>query len=425
MTVAAVRLETGVAFLTGMELSGALTQEQRSALAESGLDPVSKGGPVAGPYFRADAIDHGTRVLPTGFAAPTERQIATLLASIPAIDGWEVASADVAVHDYGVATIVLTWLLHNSNITGIDDLKSVLPLINDATFTALQPLAADVVSRLDSALGNSESAAGIAGLLDGVRDTVPRPGQLLWIWDHLVVEAPVGGDHTVVAVKVADALCPNDHGLLVHRDHTFAPGVGVSITCSAADLGHDGVALSRVLPQQDAWWTLMWALDRALLQLQDESHCGLRYASLEELAFRARQIASVTGRVRHLRTRVDSLLVSAGARELAAWHSLAEPWFLDVRANSVERKLDALAQSYRDVVEESKRRKADQIALMVYIFTAVSVVASVISVTQYAQGDQAGGLGVRLLILIVSIFAALGAVASTLRAQRLRHPARG
>lgn len=416
-------IETGVAFLTGVEIAEHRRMALRSLLLEAGLVPLDAPATVSGTYYRSDSEDHGSAVLPSGLAScrPELLEDAVADAGVP---GWSARGGELTLHDYGVGTATLVWTPDAPLVGAPEVLHPAVRTIVDATADLLAGPARSATGALTAAAARQQAGDGVRALLESAAELLPAPGAVLWVWTHIRCVAPGDVDHLEAATAVASEMCPNDFVTLRHRDHTFASGVAVSVTCSRPGHEPDGGVLSRIIPRQDAWWTLLWALDRSLLILQRDVDTAVRDLDARALAERARLIERVRARISLLRSRVDSVLVSAGARELAVWRSLAEPWFLDVRTASVERKLDALHSSYQAVLEEGVRRRTEQVSTMIYVFTAVSVVASIVAVVQYAQGDADGQLELRIGVLVVCVLAAVGAVMSTLRVRQLRREAR-
>ncbi len=414
------RIEAGVAFLTGIECPYPCSAEDQQRLISHDLVPLAGGSGPGSLYFTTDAAEHGTDVVPSAFATVPDAVIDTSLRASTGVDGWTPVQASIQLHDFGVGVAVVTW--EPTRALGVDDAKdtAVIERLAHETEEIVRPLLDGSMDRLKACFPGTPRRDGVVSLLKSVEDQLPAFGRTLWVWSHLRMTVPAGVEHRIIGEQVASHVCPNDYTVLTHRDHTYATGVSVSVTCSSAGQFDDGVTLSRILPRQDAWWALVWALDRALLALQQDLDGASTTGSIASMVSRAQQIETVTARVQLLRSRIDSVLVNAGARDLAVWQSLAASWHLDLRIEVAQRKLLFLQNSYQSVLRETSRRRADQVSLMVYIFTAVSVIASAVAVVQYAQGAEAAGTTSRAMVLGICVLAAIAAVASTLRARRLR-----
>lgn len=415
-----LRIETGVTFLTGLECSTPCSPEDQRRLVENGLVPLQGSQPGTALYFTTSVPVHGTDVAPSAFATVSREAVDSALAAVPTTRGWEAVDVAIALHDFGLGTAVVTWLPRPGHDVSQETELDVSTALADATEGVVRPLLVTSMRGLRGALTSPPRLDGVVSLLRSVEHELPPFGQALWVWTHLRLSSSTPSQHRAVADAVAAQVCPNDYQLLSHRDHTYATGVSVSVTCSASDRFDDGLALSRTLPRQDAWWALVWALDRALLALQQRVDDAIEADSLSAMAARARQIHTVTARVQLLRSRIDSILANAGARELAVWTCLSESWHLDRRVEIAQRKLAFLHDSYQSVVVETSRRRADQVSFMVYVFTAVSVIASALAVIQYAQGASASGPGYRVMVVAICVLAACGAVLTSLRAKELR-----
>jgi hypothetical protein len=417
--VATLRLvETGVAFLTGLDPGDAHGAAVDSRLRSAGLIPVNVDHAGEGHYYRINAPEHGTDVVASALAMMAPDQIELLLSAAPPVRGWEPVTGTLLLHDYGVGTASITWRPGEAHVLD-EAAPALLDALREATERILRPLALDTTAALAHCFRDAPPAGEVMALLDSARDDLPAAGRTLWVWSHVRCSVPGAVDHESAARGAAGLLCPNDFHVLRHRDHTYAAGVAVSVTCSTEEHFSDGIALSRVIPRQDAWWALIWALDRALLTIQTTLPSVL-HSPVGDLVAKGRAMQDVTTRVQLLQSRIDSILVNAGARELAVWQVLARAWALEVRTEAVARKLDYLRNAYAGVVEEINRRRTGQISVMIYLFTAVSVIASAVAVVQYTQGTPAADVATRLAVVAICIVAAAAAVASTLRVQQLR-----
>jgi hypothetical protein len=415
-----LRIETGLSFLTGMECSTPCSPEEERSLVAHGLVPMQGAQPRTNFYFTTAVAEHGTEVVPSAFATVPQDAVTTALSLAPTIAGWGAVGIEIALHDFGLGTAVVVWEPRVGGEVPAPSDEILIASLVEATEPLVRPLLDESMRGLRAALTGPPRRDGVVSLLRSVEDDLPPFGQALWVWSHLRLRSRTESEHRQVADEVAARVCPNDYQLLSHRDHTYATGVSVSVTCSASDRFDDGVALSRTLPRQDAWWALVWALDRALLALQQRVDDAVVADSLNAMAARARQIHTVTSRIQFLRSRIDSILSNAGARELAVWTCLSESWHLDRRVEMAQRKLAFLHENYQSVVVEISRRRADQVSFMVYVFTAVSVIASAVAVVQYAQGGISSGLASRAAVVSVCVLAACGAVLTSLRAKELR-----
>lgn len=418
------RVETGLSFLTGVELDHRVLRPDGSAqlvrLVER-RDPVGACLRVLNAPGRADRrffavadADHGTAVLPEAPIVADTQWLLTACDAESTFEGWQLTLASAALHDYGVGTLVLSW----EPVPGHDvpdDLAKVVGRLNDEAARR----AAGAVAAMTDALAQTTTGCSLR-LPDLVTSTSPPPGDaatdtVLWVWNHCLLTAP-DGKHPEVAAHAAALLCPNGSTPLRHRDHAYAAGVYTSVTCSRPGAQDDAVALSRALARQDSWWTLFWSLDRRLLDVQFALDSTIvSGTSVRALEVRASRLAGVAERVRLYQSRVDSMLMNTGARELDAWQATAAAWTLDVRRAVVDRKLEQLDDALRAAVEHVVRVRSARISLMIYVFTAFGVIASAVALAQFAQGSTPGALPARVAVLTASAAVALLAVALSLR----------
>jgi hypothetical protein len=125
-------------------------------------------------------------------------------------------------------------------------------------------------------------------------------------------------------------------------------------------------------------------------------------------------IRDVSERVGLYRSRLESILVSSGARDIAAWRILATAWDLTFRVEVVDRKLGQLQAAYQYSVARLAEIRNVRVAIMVYVFTALSLVSAVVTTVQYAEAGVNSSLTVRLIVLGVSVLAAAAAVGASL-----------
>lgn len=332
--------------------------------------------------------------------------------------GWILDSAECDIHDFGVAIIILSWLPVKPKTVEASELDELLQELNLASQKTLGDLPRQVTRACQEALSGHPARLDIARGLDLDEVAVlPPVGDVLWLWHILLVITPKG-DQSSVARNLAKIVCPNDYEVLEHRDHCLAAGVYASVDCSAQGREDDARFLVKAPRLQDPWWTLFWRLDRVLLALQLRLESSIDAHSPEELRKRAAILSEVSARVNLLRSRLDSFLVSTGARDIAAWDTLGEAWDMPYRVGVVDKKIALLSDAYRDAVAQITNARASRVNFMIYVFTAFSLAASVVAVAQFAQGDVDHRVFVRLAILFVSVAAALTAVILSIHTSR-------
>lgn len=421
------RIETAVAFLTGVEIDvpASLASEQ-DMLASSVLRRTSKipfgvprrPGRSNRRAFDAAGSDHGTAVLPASLVDVPGHWVLDRIGDVEA-EGWRVVDALIEVHDFGVGTARLTWRPLHDRAVDLDELNRVVCALDAATQPLLSAPVAEVHADLEASLGNHPLRLDLGPILGPARkEHLPEPGTVLWVASHVLATAAEGRKEA--ACRLIGRLAPNDYELLEHRDHVYAPGVSVSVTCSAPDRADDAVTLRRALLLQDAWWTLVWALDRLMLTLQLELVANLRELSERDLRFRAETIAAVVAHVSLYRSRIDSILASSGARDLAVWDKLATAWDLPFRLRSVDSKLHQLQTAHEEALEEAASRRRGRVDAMVFVFAAASVVASAVAVWQYAEDGPTDDSIVRLMVVAVALLLATFAIAGSLLVGRRR-----
>ena len=411
------RIETGLSFLTGVEMASAALRPDGAglmgkafAVSEVPFCTPAAAARAGKTFYSVRGVDHGTGVLPESMAQVEPAWLEKHVDAAQTVVGWKIVSAEMALHDYGVGSMLLRW--EPEHDPDGDDLLQLVDTLNAAAAQR-----AEVVVKLVSRAFTEAVATSSLLLPDllGPATGAERPtGVVLWVWNHCLLSAD--NDLLAQVTEHARQLCPNSPQVMVHRDHVYAAGVYTSVTGSRSASRGDAVSLSRALWRQDPWWTLFWLLDRRLLDLQlrldDSIDVGGKVRQLER---RAGQLAAIAERVRLYRSRVESMLVSAGARELEAWQLTERAWALDFRREVVERKLAQLDDALQAAIDHVVRVRAARISLMIYVFTALGVVASAVALTQFARDPDSGGLVTRLAILIGSTALSLFAVVLSLR----------
>ncbi|QIG44809.1 hypothetical protein G5V58_20315 [Nocardioides anomalus] len=419
-------VEMGATFLTGVEVDVATSlldptdEGPGGRLARSSTVPMRSSHAAAqtggGLFYAVSGSEHGTEVVPRTLATVDPGWLLDQADPSASPEGWTLRSVECDVHDYGVGMLVLRWEPHVDAAVAVPALDAVLAALTTASTVAVAELAPLVAHACADALHDDPARLDLSHGLDLESVAVlPPVGEVLWLWHVLTL---TGADHPALARSVAAVVCPNDAEVLELRDHTLAAGVHASVVCSTPERWADGDFLARAPRRQDSWWTLFWRLDRVLLALQLRLEANLETQALAELQTRAEVLHDVSTRVSLLRSRLDSLNVASGARDLRAWHALAAAWDLPYRIAAVDQKLTVLTRAYAEVLSQISNGRAARVNFMIYVFTAFSLVASVVAVAQFAQGSADTGAVVRLVTIVGSVLGALFAVLLSVRTTR-------
>lgn len=373
-----------------------------------------------GTKFYALEEEHGTEVIPGAFVNIDPTWLDAQCPQVKSAAGWMVQMMSCDIFDFGVASIVVRWVPEDDTAARATPEPQWLDLLTSAT-ERLTTEAADVVAAAcRTSLAQDPCRSDLLHGVDiDLEEILPPVGAPLWLWHVLLMSSPAGRTLDTT-LDVARRLCPNSFELLEHRDHAFAGGVHVSVACSAAGSELDGEYLARVPRAMDPWWTLFWRLDRVLLALQLHLQLDGAAASPSGLQERASLLRDVGSRVALWQTRLDSILVAAGARDNDAWTTLATAWRFEERKSAVERKLSLLESEYADALARIESVKTSRVNLMIYLFTAFSVIASVVGVVEYAQGANDPRVAIRGLIVAIATFTAAAAVGLSLRNYSVR-----
>lgn len=416
------RIETGLSFLTGVELDEAcLRPDSRAALSERmstralevPLLLSSTRGLTGGLAYSVTNEDHGTEILPTAIVQVARDWLLAELDAERQVDGWQIADVSLGVMDFGVATLCISWEAARRGVGAGRVTRGTIDELNAEASTRANSVVASVTVAVQAAFAGDPLLVSPIARISTDDDQDPGTGTVLWVWNHCLAIA-ANGDHRGMARATADELCPNSYSVLSHRDHSYVAGVYTSITYSLPHRERDAVALSRAIFRQDGWWTLYWLLDRRLLDVQLEMNQALAESnSLSALEERASRLSGIAERLRLYQSRVDSSLVSSGAREMDAWNVLGEAWALGFRMQVVERKLEQLDRAFVAAVQHVARVKAARITLMIYIFTALGVLGSAVALAQFLQGGKAAPFFARIVVLgACAAFAFLAVVLS-------------
>jgi hypothetical protein len=325
-----------------------------------------------------------------------------------------------------VGTLKANWSSQRSD-SQISSPSDLVDLLNTEMASRSAEVIIEINTSMRLALSQDQLATPaltemVKGIRGGPLEDSRNLDTVLWIWNHCRAEAAIGESLAAAGEELAQILCPNDYFLLRHRDHVYVAGVYTSVTVSRADCQQDGLALSTAIFQQDAWWALFWSLDRELLNLQLEIQNDLVGSlSLKDLKLRIRVISEISNRVQMRQSRVDSVLVAAGARDLDAWNLLAEAWKFNFRTDVVQRKIQTLRDVYLSTLQELSQVRSFRISIMIYAFTALGVVASAVGLVEFTQGGSYGPLWARILVLFGSSSLATAIVGMSLRSGSVKN----
>jgi len=151
-------------------------------------------------------------------------------------------------------------------------------------------------------------------------------------------------------------------------------------------------------------------IDRTLLRQLVEFAVNTRDAGASELEKLGAPIMRMYEGVRLLRAKFDTTVTNMGAASVGIWQSIARVQQEEQLILSLNNKLDALQQvhSLRTAVLASTR--ARRLNQTVMVFTAVSVVASLAAVIEFAVNEKLSAPNVLRTLLIVVVALSCGAV---------------
>lgn len=410
------RIETGICFWTGARFRPGAALAPADAGDDGAVpfvQPHIKAPDAAGRFYGIEDAVHGADAVTTSMTTVDPAWVLERCSGTTADGAWSVVDAQVEIQDFGVGVLQLGWRTTSGAARRApEDLRLAVASIDAASHRLAPEVVGTLCRALVALLPTHEGAGPAIASVDGLGTVVlPTSGQVLWSSNHCRLSTD--GDVAATARSVAAVVCPNDFRALDHRDHTYAAGVATSVTCSRRGFEDDGAVLTGVLRIQDSWWALYWALDRFLLasHLATPRDPVRRVADLRE---RIRALDAVHERLVFYGSRVDSLLVSTGARDLAVWNTLAAAWDLPHRMRCVERKLERLRLASVSAVGQIQQAQAGRINIMIFVFTALGVVASSISVAQFLQGKDENTLTIRLAVFALCFAIALAAVGASL-----------
>lgn len=419
-------VEVGATFFTGIEIDDASSVLGR--VQESAAERLSRctsvpfrparpsGNETVDTYYAIDGDVHGSEVVPLVFASVEPAWLLSQL-DVDGLDGWVIVRAECDIHDFGVGMLVVTWAPTSDFDVEAEGLDVLLATLTAASSATLAGVVGTISAACQDTLCSDPRRMDLTHGLDiSAGEVLPTAGSILWLW-HLLLVSTAPGNQRVLATAVASAVCPNGFELVAHRDHAFAAGVHASVACSERNLEDDARYLWDAPRLKDAWWTMYWRLDRVLLGLQLHLKLTEASMSLQELERRATLLREVRSRVNLWRSRLDSILVASGARDNDAWQALGRAWRMDRHVEVVDRKMAVLDQSYSAAIDQIRAARSRRVDLMIYLFTAFSVVASVVAVAEYAQGSPDGRVAVRASIVLLSLVTAISALVLSLRAR--------
>lgn len=370
--------------------------------------------------FNLIDADQGFDPFPKALAIVEESWLLEQFSDLGEGCSWSLVGAEVQMHDFGIATMRLRWCPPVvPSAYSEAGLNSALEHVDTHSWKIFQ----GATQVLTEALATSLPDVAPAVLADDhdelTKSLFPHVGVALWSSLHISVAA-MAGTEADVARAVARSVGPYDHTILEHRGHAYAMGVSRCVTISSPELAPKEIVLRRAMQQQDAWWTLYWALDRILQRTLNTKHNRAKDAVAIDVARELDEISALSRRMAAYSSRVESMLVATGARDLKVWKLLSEHWELEFRKSSVEHKLRDLRLDLADVISVAEQQRANRINRLVLLFTAFGVVASSISVTEYINNSETGSLAIRLALLFGCIAVALASVGFTSRGSARR-----
>ena len=238
-------------------------------------------------------------------------------------------------------------------------------------------------------------------------------GRLLWLHPVHLLEVR---DTSVPMAAVAAQLAPPFHRSVAIPGGLFVPGIGWSAIVTSAGTSEAWVPL-RLTELHWAYIALYMEIDRGLLALLDDDR-WYRPASLAKLERDADQVFADYMRVTEARARLDSALASLGGDELALWEVIADVQKFDALIDGVDRKVEALQRVAERRVQQAAASQAHRTSRILSFLTALTLVTVAVALIDNFLGtrtDLLGHIGLRVVIVIAALVAAIGVYRETYR----------
>ena len=246
---------------------------------------------------------------------------------------------------------------------------------------------------------------------------IAPPGQLLWLHRIYLVVTSEGLERA--AARHA-CLLPNFHDILTFDEFGYLPGADSSVILQPQDHRESASWLVRVLALQNAHYAAFMEIDQTLLRQLVVFTVQTRTAGAWQLEKLAAPILQMYEGVRLLRAKLETTVTHMGSVSAGIWDVTARVQRDEHVMSSVNDKLDALQQIHASRTAAQASARARRLNQTVMVFTAVSVVASLAAVIDFAFSETLSTPDIirTLVILVVTLSCALVVVMGTQEGRR-------
>jgi hypothetical protein len=203
------------------------------------------------------------------------------------------------------------------------------------------------------------------------------------LWSHTVIaclEGMAATDHAC-SPQTARALLPTGFEVVQEGPNALYLALHASLFCMRSEQ-----ALGRLVDIMDelhGWWSGSWVMDQSLLRTALSMASTLSDHRITEIRGAADLLATVTGEVGILRSRVDTYRLSLGGLEWPVWNAASTRWALSDNLEALERKRQLLLDmttSFRGAIEAHRATRLNHFA---GFFALVSSLASFVAVVLF------------------------------------------
>lgn len=309
---------------------------------------------------------------------------------------WRVCEVTSLLHHLGSAHVICELVPYGAiAATGTEIEHSI-----ERVCASLRPLADKDALRIVSTLqrvGAEFRIGGKPGLLGSpVLFSPIDAGHVMW-HTRCVVLASKSPSVRHSFNSIASEMLPASWVRHSMGDSTYYLGNLVSCAVTENTHGRDAEALIRVTEQLNLWWTGTWLLDACLLRTFPSASSILESAPLRVLDRLQDDLDELAQTAWLIRSRIESMLLSTTGREFAIWEQLAEVWALAMNLDAVERKAADVSRFLDSVAVAARRERDQRLSSVIGVFTAVSVVASLVSIMIFVAIEPVFGTHAALL----------------------------
>lgn len=320
---------------------------------------------------------------------------------VAAEHGWSISSASLALHDLACGSVVYD-LQYGSRLDATDTAAYVASLerVTESLEPSVVRIAAQFAPHLWAAVGPLR-VGGENGLLNQVSHTAPIPTATSLGSTRTVVISVDGPGERRLAEELAVEILPATYETCDVGSSRYYVGNLFTIGIVEGSKTRDSDALIRITELMHHLWTGTWLLDASLLRASAAARAKLRSATLKQLERLQDDLGELQQITGLIPSRVDTCLLNTTGREFAIWAALSRVWVFDMNLTAIHRKTEDLARVLESASLAARRNREQRLTAVLGVFTAVSVVASIVAILVFVFAETVFGRNAVLLRWVV------------------------